>query len=198
MTRAVLVGLSVVALLGSGLVVSTAGEAERLGETQSAFQPKQGFLVTFVVFQRRTQSSDRSDDQITIIFAEAPLDMDLRLGARRSARSGGAPDPMFGEAIVQEFSFSGLDVPEEGPLVFERIVRDLAFVEAPFIRVVNHGTDQWHGRSLLLEIDGEQVFELEIEPRMCATGEDSLGEGLQNFNRKDWDECVFWEAERSY
>jgi len=127
-----------------------------------------------------------SAEQITIIFdqmsllSEAPLEF--------------APDPIFGAEIVQEFSFSAGDA-VDGEILFDRFVQDLSFLDAPVIRIVNHASTPWLGETISVEIDGQPIFtDVPIEAKSCATGEDSA-EGLSGFNRDDWAECVFWEAE---
>ena len=181
MRRFLTMGLSVFAMLGVGFGVLMAREVEQPGGTQTAYQRQQMFLVTFIV-----TGAESSADQITIIFDETSL--------VSAAPSESAPDPVFGEEIVQEFSFSARDV-VDGEILFDRFVRDLSFVEAPIIRIVNHGATPWLGESISVEIDGQPFFtDIPIEAKLCATGEDST-EGLKGFNREDWAECVFWEAE---
>src|SRR3954466_12225044 len=76
----------------------------------TAQRPLQEYLVTFDFEQ-----ANPTTDQVTILFTNEP------------APSKGAPFPVFGPDIVEEFSFSGRDFPK-GNVRFSRRVRDVAFL----------------------------------------------------------------------
>jgi hypothetical protein len=151
------------------------------GPEQSAVQSQTlraiGTRITFTV----TQSSEfaaGSKDQITIIFSD------------RSA--GGPPNPIFGDDILQEFSFSARDfVSGRNSLTFTRFVKDQSFLNARFIRVVNHGGEGWGGGTLSMLVDGQPVLDkVPLTPRKGAGGK-----GLQDWNRDRWSERTYWEQD---
>jgi hypothetical protein len=123
-----------------------------------------------------------SVDQISVIFSN------------RSVEGPKAPPLIFGEDIVQEFSFSALDF-SKGSLRFSRRVRDKSFVDARYIRVVNHGTNGWMGDKISLTVDGEVIMRgVAMFPRRTSKGETGRG-GIGNFNPREWNDRSYWEKE---
>jgi hypothetical protein len=138
-----------------------------------------GFQVTFLMTQDSKRMAHNSDDQITIVFAN------------RTAEGKVAPQPLFGDDIVQEFSFSARDF-QKDQLRFTRRVADKSFLDARYIRVVNHGADGWEGTTISLTVDGEQVLRSQpMSPRLGT----APTKGFQHFNREDWATRSYWEAE---
>jgi hypothetical protein len=138
-----------------------------------------GYQVTFRLTQNAKQIAPATNDQITIVFSS------------RSVEGPRPPRPLFGDDIVQEFSFSGMDF-ANGQLRFSRRVRDKSFLGARYIRVVNHGSDGWQGDRIWLTVDGEEILPgVSMTPR---AGSDP-GKGIQKFNPRDWRGRTYWEAE---
>jgi hypothetical protein len=147
---------------------------------QSVYQRR--ILDYPVIIQLSTNASElapATDDQITVIFSN------------RSADATSPPLPLFGEDILEEFSVSGMEVAAT-PTRFSRRVRDKSFVDARFIRVVNHGSDGWAGDRIWLVVDGETILN---GVRMAPRRGSQPSRGFQHFNPKRWRERVFWEAE---
>ena len=135
--------------------------------------------MTFRLTQGTGELAPGTDDQITIVFSNRAVD------------GPSPPRPLFGEDILQEFSFSGMDV-AGGTVTFTRRVRDKSFIDARYIRVVNQGTDGWAGDRITLVVDGEQVLSnVAMRPRRGA----DTTKGFQKFNPKNWAQRTFWEAE---
>jgi hypothetical protein len=132
--------------------------------------------VTFQITQN--PRSTGTNDQLTIIFANRSVD-----GPR-------PPRPFFGDDIVQEFSFSGMDF-VNNQLRFTRRVSDKAFLDARLIRVVNHGSNSWDGDLISLTVDGQEILrDVKMAPRLGV----SLSKGFQKFNPRDWAARSYWEA----
>ncbi|HJZ70471.1 MAG TPA: hypothetical protein VKE51_01960 [Vicinamibacterales bacterium] len=138
-----------------------------------------GTRITFTVTQS-TEFAAGSKDQITIIFSD------------RSWNGPVAPTPIFGDDILQEFSFSARDFePRRNSLTFTRYVKDQSFLSARFIRVVNHGGEGWGGGTLSMSIDGQPAIErVALTPRKGAAAK-----GLQNWNRERWSDRTYWEED---
>lgn len=152
----------------------------RLIGYQVAFQftqnPRQTALRRSIA---RVDDEPATDDQITVIFAN------------RSVEGPRPPRPFFGNDIVQEFSFSGMDF-EGNQLRFSRRLRDRSFLDARYIRVINYGADGWQADKIWLTVDGEEILKgVTMTPR--AGTEPS--KGLQKFNPRDWSGRTYWEAE---
>lgn len=186
-------GLSVAALVMTALaaaVVLVARHAPPARADQSAGQtvaqqaiktrPPAGTRVTFVVTQG-SEAFGRSKDQITIVFSD------------RSWRGAVPPSPLFGEDILQEFSFSATDFDKRNMLTFSRIVRDQTFLGAKFVRVINHGDEGWAGGTLSIAIDGQPLFGQERVSMLPRTGDPT--KGIQDWNRYQWRNRTYWEAE---
>jgi hypothetical protein len=152
--------------------------------TASAFQASYqqtasaGYLVSFAVTQRPRGLDTTTNDQITVIFSN------------RSVEGTAPPRPLFGDDIVDEFSFSGQDF-VKNELRFTRRVRDKSFLGARYIRVVNHGGGGWEPDRISLTVDGEDI--LKAVPMARRNG--FQGTGIQNFNRRNWRTRNYWEAE---
>ena len=143
----------------------------------------QRLLSDYQVLFQFTQDSrgvgGSSNDQITVIFSN------------RSAEGAAPPTPIFGEDILQEFSFSALDF-ANNQLRMSRRVRDKSFLDAKFVRVINHGDDGWAGTHITLTVDGEPVLRnVGLSPRR---GRSAAG-GIEKFNLKEWANRAYWEAE---
>jgi hypothetical protein len=138
-----------------------------------------GYQVTFQFTQIRKVNGHDTDDQITVLFAN------------RSVEGPRAPRPLFGDDIVQEFSFSGQDF-DKDLLRFTRRVRDKSFLDARYIRVVNHGSDGWEGDRISLTVDGEEIFDnFPMSPRQGPPS----ARGFMKFNPKGWASRSYWEEE---
>ena len=176
--------LLVVLALGAWALIAqaTAGRGE-----QSAGQAAQragkdvsrtGSRLTFRITQA-TKSASKSEDQITILFSDRPW-----LGTA-------APYPLFGEDVLQEFSFSAIDLDAQRPLTFTRVVMDPSFLDARFIRVVNHGSEVWDGGTLSITLGRRVILDkVALQPR-----QGDPAKGLQDWNRKKWGNRTYWEAE---
>jgi hypothetical protein len=138
-----------------------------------------GTRITFTVTQS-SESAAGSKDQITIIFSD------------RSASGPAPPSPIFGDDILQEFSFSARDFASgRNSLTFTRFVKDQSFLNARFIRVVNHGGEGWGGGLLSMAVDGQPVLDrVPLTPRKGAGGK-----GLQDWNRERWSQRTYWEQD---
>ena len=168
MTRAI-AGAAIIAVLGLGL-----GAQAPMNQQYRLL----GYQVVFQISQSPKSLTPGTNDQLTIIFAS------------RSAEDPRAPRPLFGEDIVQEFSFSGMDF-VQNQLRFTRRVTDKAFLQARYIRVVNHGTDGWDGDQISLAVDGQEVFRnVRMSPHLG-----DASKGFQKFNPRDWRDRSYWEAE---
>lgn len=158
----------------------SAGEAhfpQSAAQTQT--QRALGTRVTFAVTQS-PEFAARSKDQITIVFSD------------RSWVGAPAPTPIFGDDILQEFSFSARDFDgARNSLTFSRVVRDQTFLSARFIRVVNHGDEGWGAGTISMSVDGQPILnKVSMQPRK---GESK--KGLQDWNRERWKERTYWEME---
>jgi len=138
-----------------------------------------GYQVVFQITQSATSVTSGTENQLTIIFAN------------RSAEDARPPRPLFGEDIVQEFSFSGMDF-VKNQLRFTRRLSDKSFLDARYIRVVNHGNDGWDGDQISMVIDGQDVFR---NVRMAPHIGGDPSKGFQNFNPRGWSGRSYWEAE---
>jgi len=119
-------------------------------------------------------------------------DLILILFSNRSADTPLVATPLLGEDVVAEFAFSGRDALPGKPLVFRRRMEGVSFLDARFIQVINHGTDGWAGESLSMTVDGKPVLKgVALYPRK---GIQERG-GLEKFNRVDWRDRNFWEAD---
>jgi hypothetical protein len=159
-------------------IVAALGLAPQVSLRQSRLL---GYQVVFTITQSAKTLTPGSNDQLTIIFAS------------RSVEGVRPPRPFFGEDIVQEFSFSGMDF-VNNQLRFTRRVSDKSFIDARYIRVVNHGNDGWDGDQISLTVDGQEI--LRNVTMMPHVGGDPT-KGLQKFNPRDWAGRSYWEAELS-
>ncbi len=111
--------------------------------------------------------------------------------ANRSVEGPRAPRPFFGEDIVQEFSFSGMEF-VNNQLRFTRRVSDKSFLDARYIRVVNHGSNSWDGEQISLTVDGQDILRnVRMAPRLGVPA----SKGFQKFNPQEWASRSYWEAE---
>jgi hypothetical protein len=115
-----------------------------LGAQASSLRRSLEYLVVFELTQSTGVRASIAD-QVTIVFSDRPVE-----GAE-------APAPLFGEDVLAEFSFSGHDF-REGRLRFARRVRDRSFLDARYLRIVNHGGGAWEGRTLSVFVDGVPVL----------------------------------------
>jgi hypothetical protein len=137
-----------------------------------------GTRITFVVTQS-PELAARSTDQITILFSD------------RSWAGATAPSPIFGDDILQEFSFSARDFDARNTLTFSRLVRDQTFLSSRFIRVVNHGGQGWGAGTLSVLVDSQPILDkVPMQPR-----KGDPRKGLQYWNRERWSERAYWEME---
>jgi hypothetical protein len=151
----------------------SAEQSAALTQTQRAI----GTRVTFVVTQVPGLTG-RSSDQITIVFSDRP---------------GNAwklpPSPIFGDDIVQEFSFSARDFDSRNSLTFSRLVRDQSFLLARYIRVINHGGQGWGGGTLSMTVDGQPI----LNNVSMQSRKGDAKKGLQDWNRERWNDKSYWE-----
>jgi hypothetical protein len=137
-------------------------------------------VITFEVTMAQGKIASESNDQMTILFAQSSADTPI------------APKITFGDDILQEFSFSGFDVRGTAPFRFTRRVRDLSFLEARYIRLINHGGDGWAGGTISMSVDNQPILVREsMFPRSGNRKED----GIQDYNRLRWRDKTFWEAD---
>lgn len=172
-TRA-LVFWTVIALPGAwdtGGIAADSGQAATLRRS----------LESLVVFEltQPTSPTASTADQVTLVFSD------------RLVEGVSAPLPLFGEDVLAEFSFSGHDF-REGRLRFARRVRDLSFLGARYLRIVNHGGGAWQGRTLSITVDGAPV--LRSVPLTPLRGPGTAG-GVQNWNARNWRTRRYWEIE---
>jgi len=154
------------------------GEARQVGAQSMVQSALPGYQVVFQFSQDSKVAARASRDQITVIFSN------------RSVEGPRPPRPFFGEDILQEFSFSGYDV-ENNQVRFTRRVRDKSFLDARYIRVVNHGANGWEGDKIWLTVDGEEIFRgLPMFPRVGP----QATKGIQNFNPRTWPARSYWET----
>lgn len=131
-------------------------------------------VVEFFLTQGRDCRSPDSSDQITILFSNM------------SAKDPAPPSLVFGEDIIREFSFSAADVRND-KITFLRRVRDRAFLDARYIRIVNAGSDNWCGGTLTLTVDKARLLDgVPIGIRG--------GTGIMNWNRNNWKARAYWEG----
>ena len=139
---------------------------------------------TEVVIEIRTsldKAGGGTDDLLTLIFSNVSAE-----------QQRAPPRPLFGEDIVAEFSFSGRDARPGATLTFRRFVADPTFVNARYVRVVNHGADSWGGESISVTVGGRRVLARQtMYPRKGA----QPAGGLEKFNPLQWYERVYWEAD---
>jgi hypothetical protein len=136
-------------------------------------------VVEFEIKTALSGLGGSSSDQISIIFADVSADSPL------------LPSPLFGGDIRAEFSFSALDARVGRILAFSRRVNDVSFLDSPFIRVVNHGSDGWAGEWISLRVDGRPVLNQQsLYPRRGRNAKI----GIEKFNPAQWSEKAFWEA----
>src|SRR5262245_16715378 len=171
----VLATMFVLVALGLHLAPVVAGQAQNQARGRLSGY---GYQVTFRFTQNAAQLAHNTSDQLTVVFSS------------RSAEAPRPPQPFFGEDILQEFSFSGEDFVKD-QLEFTRRVMDKSFIDAPYIRVVNHGSDGWEGEKIWLTVDGEQVLNgVSMSPRVGP----GRAKGFQLFNPGKWQERSYWEA----
>jgi hypothetical protein len=174
------------ALAGAGCVAALALTATafdtvalgRPGSGQAALQYRPVYSVTFQVTQSAKTVGPTTDDQLTILFSN------------RSAEGPAPPRPFFGEDIVQEFSFSGVDF-VGNQLRFTRRVSDKSFLDARYIRVVNYGSDGWEGDRISLVVDGQDILR-NVQMTRIGPG---AARGMQKFNPREWGSRSYWEGE---
>jgi hypothetical protein len=167
---------SAVAVLSLSAAPSLVGEQPPIqSKTATAIE------VIFEVQTSSTESGGATEDQITILFCNTSGE------ATRTALR-----PFFGEDIVAEFSFSGRDARPGSTLIFRRFVSSTTFMNARFIRVVNHGHDGWAGSTLSLTVDGKRILDRQsLYPRKGA----STKAGIEKYNPLRWSERVYWEGD---
>jgi len=160
------------------VAIVVAGSTARAGQSALQLRAAQGFLVTFEITPAGSTTAG-SSDQITILFSNARGD------------SAQPPSPLFGDDILQEFSFSAPDLQGVKALRFSRRVKDKSFLEAAYIRIVNHGGDSWMGTSLTMRVDGELVLDRVDLSKL----EGEKGKGIQDYNRRNWRGRTYWEGD---
>jgi hypothetical protein len=168
--------LTVVAAIVGAIVVASGAASTTAGSAQSnagAYRVAPDVIVMFDMEQ-----TNATQDQVTIIFTNSAAD------PRRP------PRPVFDEAIIREFSFSGRDFPKGRPVRFTRRVQDRSFLDARFMRIVNHGTNRWFPETITMTVDGRKILDrLSMYPRKGeATG------GIQRWNADQWPP-TYWEVD---
>ncbi len=173
--------------LGPSHLATTDAAAEGVdGQTRvpvpPVARPGGDYSVLFEFTQSEKELGGSTTDQLTVIFSN------------RSVEGPRAPVPLFGDDILQEFSFSGRNF-VNNQLRFTRRVRDTSFVTARYIRVVNHGDDGWAGDTISLTVDGKPV--LRNEPMWPRRGAGKGGRGgIEKFNAREWDARSYWEYDQ--
>lgn len=165
----------------NGWAQSQAGQSRGGGPPS----PRTAYLLTFEITTAIGRLGGASDDQITIVFSD------------RSAETTIPPDPLFGLDMVAEFSFSGFDARPPKTLVFQRGVNSIDFLSSRYIRVINHGNDAWAGETLSISYQegGGKVQTLLLKQSLYPRSGASREGGLENFNRRQWSQRVYWEGE---
>ena len=129
--------IAAVAIVAAVALAAQALEMLDIGRVEAGQSMSQsrliGYQVTFQISQNPRTAG--TTDQLTIVFAN------------RSVEGPRVPRPFFGDDIVQEFSFSGVDF-VNSQLRFTRRVSDKSFLEARYIRVVNYGSNSWDGEQI--------------------------------------------------
>jgi hypothetical protein len=165
-----------VLLAVAGLVSSSAG--------RSLFAVMPDHEVVFEVRTAAGKPGGGSGEQITILFSNS------------SADTPSPPRPILGTDILQEFSFSGQDLVGNEPFRFTRRVRDVSFLEAKYIRVVNLSSDAWAGDYLSMSVNGRRILDRQsLYPRRGARKDGGKEGGIEKFNRAQWFERSFWQEE---
>jgi hypothetical protein len=172
---ALVVAYAVAATSGRSAAIARSGQSAPQAQLARAI----GTRITFTVTQS-TEFAAGSKDQITIIFSD------------RSWNGPTAPTPIFGDDILQEFSFSARDFDgRNNSLTFTRLVKDQSFLSARFIRVINHGGEGWGGGTLSMSVDGQPAIDrVALTPRKGASRK-----GFQDWNRERWSDRTYWEAD---
>lgn len=134
--------------------------------------------ITFEVTIKKQRNAE-TEDQLTIIFSD------------QSAESIAFPD--FGNSIIDEFSFSGYNFKNDKVFKFTRKVRDLSFLNAHYMRIINHGTDGWHSNEISLYLDNKLLLKsIKIHPNK---GPEKSEYAIENFNDKYWNYRSYWEVD---
>jgi len=175
--------LTALSLLAAAYAIAaTAGRSVAgAGADQSAAQAQIaraiGTRITFTITQSNEFASG-SKDQIMILFSD------------RSWNGPTPPLPLFGDDVLQEFTFSAQDFDAgRTTLSFTRLVKDKSFLNAPYIRVVNHGVEGWGAGTISMSVDGQPVLDkVPMQPRKGVAKK-----GLQNWNREHWNDRTYWE-----
>jgi len=138
-------------------------------------------VIRFEIWSAPGKSGGGSADQISIQFSNT------------SADRSDIPGSVFFD-ILQEFSFSGIEAKEL--LSFDREVRDTSFLNARFVRVINHGGDGWAGDAIAISLGDGKSFRRIVEKRSLyprrGTSRDG---GMQDFNRTNWKQRIYWEED---
>lgn len=143
------------------------------------------YTITFEVLTAKAATGGDTKDQITIQFTN------------ENSEGRAAPSPLFGQLVLQEFSFSGYDALPGRTFVFGRAVNDLSFLNASWIRVLNHGGDGWAGESLSISVrypDGSLRTILKQQSLYPRGGYQRDGD-IEKFNRAQWVERKYWESD---
>ena len=166
-----------------GLAAAGSGPGPLTAQVQQSPLPR-GAGGTEVVFEIRTspeRAGGATEDQITILFSNTS-----------SEQQRTPPHPLFGDDILAEFSFSGRDARAGSTLTLSRVVPDTSFLNARYLRVVNHGGDAWAGDSLSLRVGSRPLLDRQsMYPRRGAGAE----AGIQKYNASQWYERVYWEVD---
>jgi hypothetical protein len=174
-------GIALILLCG-GWQVFGVSPTPLLTDRPSAQSSSQRYVADYqVLFEFTEEAGGSTEDQLTVVFSN------------RSVEGAAPPTPFFGEDILQEFSFSGSNI-VRNQLRFSRRVRDKSFIDARYIRVINHGQDGWAGDKISLTVDGEAILRgVGMWPRRKAGGP---GRGaIEKFNPREWPLRSYWEAE---
>jgi len=142
------------------------------------YQLEQVHTITFEIAIKQQQNAE-TEDQLTIVFSD------------QSAESIGFPD--FGNSVIEEFSFSGYNFKNDKVFKFARKVRDLSFLNAHYMRIINHGSDGWHANKISLYLDEKLILQnINIYPN---NGPKKSEYAIENFNDKYWDSRSYWEID---
>lgn len=158
-----------------GLIHELDDKLKKANDEIEAF--KKIHKVTFDVKNRQANYSN-TDDLLTIAFSN------------KDPEKVGLAD--FHKSIIQEFSFSGLDVEDGKQFSFTREVRDLHFLDSKYILLLNHGIDGWDVDAIRLTVDKEiRINKSGIQPNR---GPNKHKDAIQNFNKRFWSSRSYWLA----
>jgi hypothetical protein len=163
------------------LLLGGDGSAPAVEAQQSAPRGSSAVEVIFEVRTSPERLGGATDDLLTILFSNVSAEQQRT-----------PPKPLFGDDVVAEFSFSGRDARPGATMIMRRLLADVSFINARYVRVVNHGADAWGGEWISLSVAGRRVLDRQtLYPRKGAHRE----AGIEKFNPLQWYERIYWEED---